>query len=367
MLILKLGYQGAFNYLFVFYCLVAVLSVLAQNTSLMYSVVCVFTLLVSLFALKKQKINKSAVVTFLGLISASGLIFYNRTGSVGAIFPIFFFLYLICFYLYFKSSSVSRVEFLSVLNFSYMAYIMFSVFSYFFMTEYYRAIYLPGFSFRAFHGIEGTPANVDSFSAFVILANFYFNKSKSRFFYYTLAFLVIFFSGALTPILIFIVVILSSLYIKLFKSFSGLMLLFIVAHLLLFYISYNSELMNSLIMVATNGRNLIWDAQIANITSHSLFWSDVAAATVPINWSDGETNNPHNAYLFALFRIGGLCSLLLLLSFFVKSIKATYHGQLLLIAFLAAGISNSNMLYIGNPIYFYMVFFSLFYRGEKNV
>ncbi|PQJ83350.1 hypothetical protein BTO22_18355 [Aliivibrio sifiae] len=144
-----------------------------------------------------------------------------------------------------------------------------------------------------------------------------------------------------------------------------MIILFVIVHVFMLYLSLSSEYINDLLGVATNGRNFIWNTQLENMTSYSILWSDVEAATVPISWSIGETNNSHNAFLFLIFRIGGLSCLLLFLSFFIKSFKSTYHNKLLLMAFLAAGISNSNMLYIGNPIYFYIVFFALFYRDEE--
>jgi hypothetical protein len=333
--------------------------VVTGSTAVFYTLVPVFLFLVSIVILKRGWVALYPLLFFIVAVFYGVALYVNRTSEIGSFFPVFLLSLLALYYFYFRLYPSNEASFLKVTNYTYLIYIFISFLCYTFLPSYYRYIPLDLVPIKAFHGIEGTPANIDSYSAFVILINIFYNNKRSRWFLYLVSFSALFFAGATTPILIFIVVFGSFVFLKLFKTFSFLVILFTVSMFSVFYLSLNEPLANAIIHVATNGRNVIWDQQIFNMGWHNLFWGDVAASTVKIKWSSGETNNPHNVFLFMMLRLGIVSYLAFMVFVTLKARKQNIKKQLLVMAFLAAGISSSTFMYIGNPFYLYMLGFCL--------
>jgi hypothetical protein len=126
-----------------------------------------------------------------------------------------------------------------------------------------------------------------------------------------------------------------------------------------FYLSINYPIASEFINKATSNRNVIWDQVVLNLSWNNFLLGDIVSSTVEIYWSDKLTNNPHNAFLFIATRIGIVSLIFFVCVIIVKIKKRSIEKKLLLMAFLAAGISSSNIVYIGNPFYLYMLYFCL--------
>jgi len=355
----KFNHTKVMNMLFFSYIIMAVIMVLTGIDAVLYMLVPIFFSLLLMVVLLRRNIALYPLFFFIIGIFYGVALYFNRTSDIGAFFPIFFLSFLVLYYFYFRLYPCGVNSFLIVTNYTYLFYILVSLLCYLFLPSYYRNVSLELISFRAFHGIEGSPANIDSYSVFVLLVNIFYNVRWTKWLICLLSLVVLFFAGATTPILILIIVFGSLAFLKMFRSFSVLVILFMLSMFSVFYLSLNDSVSNAMILVATNGRNIIWDQQISNMGWHNLYWGDVAASTVEIHWSGGETNNPHNVFLFLMLRLGVLFYFVFIVFVIIKARKQDIKKQLLVMAFLAAGISNSNVMYIGNPFYLYMLGFCL--------
>jgi hypothetical protein len=367
----KFQHTNIMSMLFFSYITLAVIMVVTGINAVLYMLVPIFFFLILMVVLLRKSIALYPLFFFIIGTFYGVALYFNRTSDVGAFFPIFFFSFLVLYYFYFRLWPSDVSSFLIVTNYTYLFYILVSLLCYLFLPSYYKSVSLELISFRAFHGIEGSPANIDSYSVFVLLINMFYNVRRTRWLIYILSLVVLFFAGATTPILILLVVFGSLVFLKVFRSFSVLVILFMLSMFSVFYLSLNDSVSNAMIILATNGRNIIWDQQISNMGWHNLYWGDVVASTVEIHWSGGETNNPHNVFLFLMLRLGILFSFVFMVFVILKARKQHIKKQLLVMAFLAAGISNSNVMYLGNPFYLYMLGFCLtsdkIYRDKKRI
>tara|TARA_R110002049_G_scaffold69711_3_gene180529 strand:+ start:10524 stop:11672 length:1149 start_codon:yes stop_codon:yes gene_type:complete len=359
----KINHTNIFVTLFISYVLLALLKVVLGIDAVFYLLIPIFGGLMLLPMCIKKKIFILPTILLLVTLLFGVTQYLARTSDTGGLFPLFMLCYLTLFV--FFNKYYSSFNFLWVSNCCYLIYLFVAISSYFLLSNYYRSISSELIATRIFHGIEGTPASIDSFSTFIFLINFLYNKEKNRWLMYFLTLATIFTAGATTPVLVFLVVFLSYLFLRLFNSFSLLVFLFFVVMFGLFYLSYSNSLAHTVILIATNGRNIIWDLQIANLGLFNIVLGDVASSMVNIPWSSGTTINPHNAFLFIILRFGFIFFVLFVLLLVFKGKGRERNKQLLLMAFLAAGISNSNLFYIANPFYFYMICFCL--SGSKNI
>jgi len=141
--------------------------------------------------------------------------------------------------------------------------------------------------------------------------------------------------------------------------------------LTIFYFSLNSNEFYEILTFLTNGRNFIWNEQINNIFSSfswaNLFYGDFSNAYVDIHWSDEETNNPHNGFLFILLRFGTLFTITFFAFIYYAAKKANNLSMLILIALLAASVSNSNVFYLSNPLITLLLIYSITQKKEDVV
>jgi len=351
------SHTNIFILLFVSYVILAVLKVVSGIDAVFYFLIPIFLGLIMLPISIRGELYIGPLVLFLFSLLFGGTLYFTRTSDVGSYFPLFMLCYLSLFVFYTKF--YSQFNLLWVSNCCYLIYLAMSIVSYFLLSSYYRSIESEIIASRVFHGIEGTPASIDSFSIFVFLINYFYNKGNSRWLLYFLSLSAIAMAGATTPILVLLVVFLSYVFLKLFKSFSILLTLFFMVMFGVFYLSISDSAANAIILVATNGRNIIWDQQIENLGYFNIFFGDVSSAIVKIPWSTGSALNPHNVFLFIILRFGIVFFSMLVVLLAIKGRVQDTKKKLLLMAYLGAGISNANLFYIANPFYFYMLCFCL--------
>lgn len=350
-------HKSVFILLFVSYVMLALMKVISGSDSFFYLLIPVFLCLLAIPLCVRQEIAITTLLMLFLSIFFGLMLFFTRTDNIGSFFPLFICVFIVLFIFYIKY--YPDFEFVWCANTCYLIYLIISIASYFLLSSFYRNTPSEIAGMNFFHGIEGTPASIDSFSSFIFLINFFYNKKNSRWLVYFLALSTIVMTGAATPLMIFLVVFLSYIFLKVFRSFSILVVLFFIVLLSIFYLSITNEIANSIILVATNGRNIIWNQQIANLGWYNLFLGDVASSIVSIPWAAGTTINPHNMFLFIVLRLGFAFLFIAILVLIVRGRKQEQNKQLLLMAFLAAGISNTNLFYITNPFYFYMLCFCL--------
>lgn len=353
----EFNHKSVFLFLFCSYVLLSFLKVVNGSDNFFYLLVPTFLCLLIIPLFIRREISITALILLFFAIFFGGILFFTKTDNIGGLYPLFMCVFIVLFIFYAKY--YPDFKFLWCANACYLIYLTASVLSFFMLSSYYRVFQSEFGNLFVFHGVEGTPASIDSFSVFVFLSNVFYNHSKLRWVMYFLTLSTIVMVGATTPILIFLVVFLSYLFLKTLRSFSLLVTLFFIVLFSIFYLSITNETANGFILVATNGRNIIWDQQILNLGWYNLFLGDVASSIVSIPWSTGTTINPHNMFLFIVLRLGFAFLLLLVLIMIMKGREQEDSKKLLLMAFLAGGISNTNLFYITNPFYLYMLCFCL--------
>ena len=314
--------------------------------------------------------NISIYFIFFSIMAlAFGILSYFLSKvDVGSFFPVFYLALLCASYLTIRKSNIDKFELNKLITICFYAYLVLSLVSFFIFPEKYRHFSFDGvFISRAFHGIEGSPANIDVFATLFIIINIYchgFKKLVSWF--HILIFLcVAYFCSTETPLLIILSI--SSYIITQFFFGRSINRFFIcmmyLSMFLVFYFSFINDYIYDLLLIITNGRNYIWNTQLLNVASDlsylDFFFGDFSKAFVPIHWSKEGTNNPHNGYIFLLLRFGILISFVFYMYILFISKRASYFQMLLIIALLAASVSNSNVFYISNPIITFIWVFAL--------
>lgn len=310
----------------------------------------------SFFLFPRLLISSFKIYWFYFFLFSLGYAFLNyffRLSDLGAIFPFAFILF--SFGLYFFR--ISGSDYNNLIYIFFILYFFLSLFFYFWFEDIYRHIAHPILNIRNFHGVEGTPASIDAFSALVIIYFFASGRfSTLSVVSLILAIITIFLCASTTPILMLIVSILGYLYFKVFRSKTIFFVVFIVANALLLYSYYFFQEYFYLIDSATNGRAGIWASMIQNLDARVIFLGDTLNSVVDISWGKGSTSNPHNGFLFIVIRFGLLYLLVLLIFLVIKIRGLTKKNVILVTALLSCAISNSNIFYIGNPIYLISLF-----------
>ncbi|XNH04749.1 hypothetical protein BCV37_00655 [Vibrio cyclitrophicus] len=263
---------------------------------------------------------------------------------------------------------ITKEEVVHLVTFSFYVYLSFSVAAFFIFSDSYRHFSFDGIILdRAFHGIEGSPANIDTFATVFILIYLFERGLKQAFSYIHLVvfILVVYFCSTETPYLI----LLSYFSYRVLYSFFGLNSnRFVIFSLIftmtgVFYLSLNNDAVYDFLLFATNGRNYIWNTQINNIIDDfslvDLFFGSFSNAFVSIHWSAEDTNNPHNGFLFIIIRFGVLLSFSALLYMYYISRFLNDLQYLIILSLLAASVSNSNIFYIVNPMISLLLVYSL--------
>ncbi|MFH4621117.1 hypothetical protein [Vibrio furnissii] len=271
-------------------------------------------------------------------------------------------------------SRLKRDEVIKITVITFYIYLLFSVFTFFLFKSYYRAFTFDGaFLDRAFHGIEGSPANIDTFSTLFMVCVLFSNyKLIEKIIHTTVFLLVVYFCDTQTPFLIFLTILGFYIANKFLKNKSRRLIIFGIyaVMILIFYLSITNESIHEFLLLATNGRNNIWDQQIDNVFSDfglvDFVFGDFRNAYVSIHWSNEDTNNPHNGYLFILIRLGLFSTVLFLLYVWIVSKKISNFQYYILISLLAASVSNSNVFYLSNPMITLLLIYSISPRLERD-
>ncbi|MCL2919636.1 hypothetical protein [Shewanella litorisediminis] len=302
--------------------------------------------------------------------------YFSATISVGALFPFFYLLLWAVMFSFIRKIKPEKQDIIDLLKNAFYFYLLVSIVSFILFKSHYRAFSFDGFFLdRAFHGVEGSPANIDTFCTVFFLAALMSDtySLQQKIFHFIVFFLVVYFCGTTTPFLILLTVIgylLIKYFIKLHARRTTVLGIYAVM-LAMFYFSIHSEIIYQFLLLATNGRNYIWNEQIFNVFSNfsiqDLFFGNFSNAYVPIHWSSEDTNNPHNGYLFMLIRLGFVVTF----GFFAYSLivveKISNFQFVILISLLAASVSNSNVFYLSNPIMTLVLVYSILpIQGAKH-
>lgn len=304
-------------------------------------------------------LNAKIIFLFALIFLFSTGAYLNSDAEFGKIYPLFFALYLSIFIFSFLIFDFNSNFIGKFLNIYFVFYVIISFVYYFFSLD-VRKLENPYINvFNVLSGLEGSPADIDAFASIILIFNIIksFTNIYNRIFVILLSVCVIILTGTMLPFFIFLIVVLSYLTTLIGLSNRLISITFIIAILIIFYLSqvfFIDEL-----LVITNNRSLVWnEALLQYFTSANLadfIFGKPSASIVEISWGKGETNNPHNGFIFIMLRFG-LVPLFMLLFFVVYfSKKLSNFKFLLMMSFVAASFSGVTFFAIGNPVYPFLI------------
>jgi len=290
---------------------------------------------------------------------------------------------------FFSTFNIARSDFIEFVNKTYLFYLVASILVWLGVVPnvFYEDVKLPDYfadygiiSFYILRGIEGSPAAIDTYSAFVLLMNLFLNSGNERKIYLSAAVVGLLASFRMTPFVsLFLVFLLYPWYSK-SKTIATVIL---ISSAIIFFAILTALYLNESITLggaeynlramaynATHARSMIWVQQLDVMSNRYSFMDYIFGRfspeefSVPTYQSEGtETGsvslNPHNNYLLLWFR-----SPIMFAVFFAAFLIAQYKSYsketfpLLLLIFFAA-FTNSTLVGLGNPIYLFTIIFLL--------
>jgi len=312
------------------------------------------------------------------------------------VYTLIIFLKIVVLILFFRRVSIPQKEMLNFINFSFACYLLLSILFWIFSSDDASngrlqneefTVHIFGFSYQVLHGIKGSPAHVDTYSAVVLIINLTINSmQKYRKIVIFLALLGILLSFRLTPFVGLFLVFISKPWLNK-RYFFGLfnllgMLLFI---LLISLLTVQPQLMlagkislSDFAYLGTHARSQIWVMQTdIMLTTYDIYQYifggfQVDKFSVPLmQFWGAETgrfaSNPHNNYLLLFFR-SPLLFIYMMLVFYWCSLKYLNKRYYLLFSFiLLACYTNSSLISLENPVYIYLfIYLLLEVNGRKE-
>lgn len=298
-------------------------------------------------------------------------------------FMIYIFISTVVYFKYFKISTIDLVKFL---NITYILYFILSLLTYFdFIISYPENVrsFTRDFGiiiFDSLKGLEGSTANIDSYSAIILLVNIFLNKQNTKIFFIAISLFALLWTTRFTPL----VAVTLSISIFFIVRNKHIALLFLSLIFIGFFTAVYIEIFNpddtffindisnkELFHTATHGRTHIWSEQFINIYEnfniYDTLFGNSKYAEVEIFWSNGFTSNPHNSFLYLFFE-GGLITILMI-SYFIIMIFKTFDRNtfpIIYIIFISAS-TNGTIFYVANPIYLILLIYLTHYYGENEI
>jgi hypothetical protein len=331
----------------------------------------------------KFYINESEIFMML-LVSLLILVGLIHSADILGVFLFLIFCSLI---IYFKIQKTSIIDIVAFANWSFLIYFSLSLISYFGIAFQHSKDVLNSFdinygfiSFETLYGLEGSTADIDSYSSVIVLLNLFLNKRKSKYIFILMALIALIWTARFTPIVSFIFSVITFIFIR--NKWSALIAIsmIFVGFISFTYIEmyhpydryFSSLVPNKLVLqLATHGRTYIWSEQMKNISEnfHLLDYllGNYKFSEVSIPWSDGTTSNSHNSFLALYFRMGIV--VLLMLAILIHKIFSSFNRltfPILFSIFLSA-TTNGTIFYVGNPIFLILtIYLTYFYESYQN-
>ncbi|WP_219017775.1 hypothetical protein [Shewanella algae] len=360
----------------------------SDSAKLIYFVNVLFIFVVTVFLMSNRKriiIDKNIFFLFFCL----GLSYFPLLSifKLPHIYVVIFYIKCVSIYLFFKNSNLSSNDVVAVINKWFVFYACLSLLfwlnilpnpnaSDFLFKEEFEVNFF-GFSYYVLPGIEGSPANIDSYSGLVLLLNIFVTKDAQ---YRKLAVLLsitcIVASLRMTPIVALFLLFSLSVFLQkktyfLIFYYFYIVSVFTIIYLLMVYPDlkvFNVNL-TYLAYLATHARTMIWVQQIDvllnnyDVIDYIIGNYDVELFKVPTYQLTGaETgnfqSNPHNTFLLLLFRSPFLFVLFSLwISYlFTSKVDRGYYIPILFV--MLACFTNSSIFSLENPIYLVVIIFS---------
>lgn len=356
-------------------------------TEYVASLICVLLMGFAMMANRKNVVHKPWQYLLSICVAAFSIILLLTHNSPYAVVLYIKITMLIWF---FSTFNIARPDFISFVNKTYLFYLVASILVWIgaIPNVFYEDVKLPDYfadygivSFYILRGIEGSPAAIDTYSAFVLLINLFLNPNKDRRVYLAAAVVGLVASFRMTPFVsLFLVFLLYPWYSKSRKLATAILIasaIFFLAILTALYVNESITLggvefnLRAMAYNATHARSMIWVQQLDVMSNRYSFMDYIfgrfspSEFSVPTYQSEGsetglESLNPHNNYLLLWFR-SPLMFVVFLAAFLIAQYKSyskeTY--PLLLLVFLAA-FTNSTLIGLGNPVYLFTIIYFLY-------
>jgi len=300
------------------------------------------------------KINQAIIFVLLLLFSI--VVSLEVKTAFGKLYPLFFILLLTVSTIAIYFSRLDNNKFLNFTNYFFYTYLTLSLTNFFLGYSGGEGKYFDfGYEGHALYGLDGSPASLDAFACLFILINYFYNAGAVRFAHVLVGLITIFFLNTLSALFILIVALLTvfGLMCSLGKKFifSSYVLLMSVLMFYLGWVAFDEVE----VIAITNGRSGIWHGQMIQYVStlrlDTILFGSTEAMTVVVLWGNKQTNNPHNAYLFMLFRFGVPFLLVSITYFYYRVKEMNNHNFVLFMSLFAAGFSGISVVNLTNPFY----------------
>jgi hypothetical protein len=352
----------------------------------------IFILLTYLFVLDGKQLKLNLALTASALICLMYVVTMPVFGT--HIYTLLFFLKIIVLIVFFRRVNILQHEILNFTNASYIIYLLLSILFWIVMPENASnsrlqneefTVHLFGFSYQVLPGIKGSPSQIDSYSAVILIINLTIKATQRyRKIVILFALLGLLLSFRLTPMVGLLLIFVLKPWLDkrnyfLFFNFFG----FLAFILLILFLSNQPNFMlfglislSDLAYLGTHARSQIWVMQTDimlntyDIYQYIFGGYRVDKFTVPLmQFLGGETGrfaaNPHNNYLMLFFR-SPVIFIYSLIVFYWCSFKYLSAQYYLLFSFiLLACYTNSSLISLENPVYIYLFIYFLL-SGKKT-
>ncbi len=392
---------NAISILYFSYIVFFISSLFANSSSAVFLYVGNIVTLVTLiaFLLLKPKglvLPKSVFIIFILCLTLGFVVIQPISKSHIYSVLIIFKILLVCLFVY--QTKIRESSFLNFINITYIFYLTVSILfwlqllpnpnfnAYLIKDEF--LISLGSFKYYVLPGLEGSPANIDSYSAMVLLLNIFVKASQRyRYFVIVCAIVGVLLSFRLTAMIGVALLLFLTPLIKKKRWFIIFNLTGFLAFLLLLYALHVDQSLlilgaevnlSTIAYLATHARSVIWEQQIVILFSeyewfHYIFGGfNVELFNVPTYQVSGsETgrsqSNPHNTYLLMFFRspVFMLLSLSLLILSMMTKMSEKYYVPISFI--LLACYTNSAIISLENPVFLYVIVFSILGMNNNKI
>lgn len=376
--LLRLG----FFYLFLIFIAASYLS--SDGNFLYYVLVVPFFVFAFFLLVLRVGLHRSVGVGFVFLLLFVGVGLVLPPFEKGSLYARLLFLEILLFFFIFSSYRVSLSGFSSVINLSYVFYLILSVAIWAGVIPAAAGeknsfvVSWAGFSVETLYGVGGSTADIDSYSGLVLMWNLFINRGRSRWLMIGLSAVAMLLTFRFTPMVALLAACLS--YLLVWNRTLAMLALILpalgfVMVLAILQVDPAAQVplmpgtdWYSLLWNATHARSSIWLGQIDYYLTHfqfADFFYGPLDERMTVDFIDGDgrfhkdSYNPHNTYLALLFRSSVMFAIFYALFLWGVFRRARRNTFPVLFFVSIVAYTNASIIGLKNPAYLLVVMFLL--------